>query len=337
MLDVITFGTATRDAFVKSEGFSVEEISRFTTGKGLCMPLGAKLDVEDMFFTTGGGATNTAVTFARQGLDAACVCKVGNDVSGREVIANLQNERVDTELIVMSEGEKTAYSVLILSQEGERTILVYRGVSDNILIDEVNWQPIEAKWFFLNGALPMDFVSHTIKLARITGANVAFNPSAKHIVKDLPKLKETLDSVDILITNREEASKITGISYDDEKGIFKKMDEEVKGIAVMTQGPKGLLVSDGKKLYRAGIFKEKEVADRTGAGDAFGSGFVAGLMDVDSISHVSEEKMEYAIKLGSANATSVVEHLGAKTGILTRESFETNSRWQGLDISVEDL
>ena len=82
------------------------------------------------------------------------------------------------------------------------------------------------------------------------------------------------------------------------------------------------------------------MVDRTGAGDAFGSGFVAGLMRHKEeckkglCSHLA---VEYAIRLGSANATSMVESIGAKSGILTQKEFEKDHRWQKLSIKVVRL
>jgi len=106
----------------------------------------------------------------------------------------------------------------------------------------------------------------------------------------------------------------------------------------MTDGPNGVMVSDGANIYQSGIFKDQKVVDRTGAGDAFGSGFVAGL------AHKREncekglcrtDNIEYAIRLASANATSVVEQIGAKKGILTKEEFEKDKRWENFQIKRE--
>ena len=99
-LDVITIGTATRDAFVKSKEFKRKSSSMFLSGESLCLPLGEKIDVEDIIFATGGGATNAAVTFSRQGLNSACVCKIGNYVSGKEVLQNLKKEGVATNFVI---------------------------------------------------------------------------------------------------------------------------------------------------------------------------------------------------------------------------------------------
>ena len=90
----------------------------------------------------------------------------------------------------------------------------------------------------------------------------------------------------------------------------------------MTDGPRGAWVSDGNRLYTAGIFPDKNLVSRTGAGDAFGSGFVAGL--------IQKEDIAYAIRLASANATAVTEHLGAHTGALTHTQFEKEVRWKKL-------
>jgi sugar/nucleoside kinase (ribokinase family) len=74
------------------------------------------------------------------------------------------------------------------------------------------------------------------------------------------------------------------------------------------QRPGRLLRRRAGKLYQAGSYQKVKVVDRTGAGDAFGSGFVAAL--------AKGLPIEDALTLGSANATSVVAQIGAKTGIL---------------------
>ncbi len=65
MFDVITIGTATRDAFIESKSFKIIEANDFPTKRGICVPAGSKLDIDNMYFSTGGGATNTAVGFKR--------------------------------------------------------------------------------------------------------------------------------------------------------------------------------------------------------------------------------------------------------------------------------
>lgn len=329
MFDVITIGTATRDAFLKSREFKIISTPEYASGEGLCLPAGAKIELEDIIFATGGGATNAAVTFSRQGYSTATICKIGNDVSGREVLSSLKSEGISTGFVIEDHDLKTGYSVLILSGSGERTVLVYRGASDDFKTVDINPTKLNTKWFYIAGSLPIEILNVVLNQAQNIKAKVAMNPSRNQIELGLRGLGEVLKKIDVVIMNREEGAFLTGIDFKREEKIFSVLDEYIKGIVVLTDGPKGVLVSDGKNIYKAGIYKEKILADRTGAGDAFGSGFVAGL--------IKDNNIEYAIKLASANATSVVESIGAKEGILTQNKFESDSRWEKLKIEIRKL
>lgn len=337
MFDVITIGTSSRDAFIKSPAFKTISSPDFISGEGLCLSAGAKIELDSIMFSTGGGATNAAVTFARQNYHTAAVCKIGADVSGREIIANLQAENVETGFIIQDSALKTAYSILILSASGERTVLVFRGASEHFEANDFSSIDLSARWFYLTGFLSQTVLEYILDQAKKINARVAFNPSAGQIKLGLKSLGDILKKIDVLIMNREEGSSLTDIDYKRPEDILRCLDEYVDGIVVMTNGIKGVMVSDNKTIYKAGIYPEKKIADRTGAGDAFGSGFVAGLISQQSAisnqqSASKESAIEYAIRLGSANATSVVESIGAKTGILSREDLEKDARWQKLDI-----
>jgi sugar/nucleoside kinase (ribokinase family) len=162
------------------------------------------------------------------------------------------------------------------------------------------------------------------------------------------KLHPLLSQLDVVHINREEASYLTGVKYEDYRGVFKKLDKLIDGIVAMTDGKKGVMVSDGRMIYKAGVYKEKFIADRTGAGDAFGSGFVAGLIGKGQKkgkgesgkwkgSAFSKESIIRAIELASANATSVVEHVGAQQGILTGAQFRGQGRWKHLPVKIAKL
>jgi ribokinase len=156
------------------------------------------------------------------------------------------------------------------------------------------------------------------------GILIAFNPSAAYCDNKGKLLQPFLSKIKVLFVNRDEAARITGIAPTKEKEIFAYLDELVDGICVMTDGPHSVHVSDGNRIYTAEIFADKNLVSRTGAGDAFGSGFVAGL--------IQKEDIAYAMRLASANATAVTEHLGAHKGVLTRVQFEKDARWKKLEI-----
>lgn len=91
MFDAITIGTATLDVYLMAKyGRRVKD--KF--GQALCLGLGGKHEVEDMYLTTGGGATNAAMTFARRGLWTATVAKIGDDIPGALIENDLRREKI---------------------------------------------------------------------------------------------------------------------------------------------------------------------------------------------------------------------------------------------------
>ena len=78
---------------------------------------------------------------------------------------------------------------------------------------------------------------------------------------------------------------------------------------IITDGAMGGIAGNGEETYRFGIYEDQKIKDATGAGDAFGSGFLA---------HIAAGKsFRSALIFASANSTSVVTKLGANKGILS--------------------
>ncbi|MDP2934770.1 MAG: carbohydrate kinase family protein [bacterium] len=326
MFDVVTFGSATRDLFIRSKEFKTLKNKEFITGQGICFNLGSKIYLDDMLFTTGGGGTNAAATFAKQGFKTAYIGRIGKDSGGRAIKEELKDLRV-VSFISEDNKLKTAYSIIISVSQKERTILVYNGACHYLSVKGVPFAKLKAKWFYIAGlsGKSAQVLLPIIDFAKKNKIKVVLNPGAAQLNLGLNGLKNILNTVDVLILNQEEGAKLAELPFEKEKEIFKKLDKFVRGIVVMTKGPKGVVVSDGKCVYSAGTFKEKRYVDRTGAGDAFGSGFVSGL--------IRTNKIEEAIKLGSANGTAVVEELGAKNGLLTKARFEKEPRWKKFKIT----
>ena len=353
MFDVVTIGSATRDAFFEGD-FPLVKWPKTESGKAYLFPFGEKLEAKKVFFTIGGNAANASVTFTRQGFKTACIAKTGNDVSGEEIRRRLKKEGIETKFIVYDPETPTSYSVLLLEKgpstsfdkaqdkslrTGERTILNYHGAGGNLKIDDLNLKNLSARWWYISLAGESDTMLKTLlKFAGDKDIAVAFNPSGYHIKHKRPEILSSLGKLSFLVLNEEEAALLTDIPFKNEKAVFKKLDRLMPGILAITDGRNGVTVSDGKLIYKTGIFREKKLVDRTGAGDAFGSGFVAGLMrhgvNRKNISSIKPEDISYAIKLATANATSVVEKIGATEGTLRGNEFEKSARWQNLKIDI---
>ncbi len=333
MRDVIAIGSATFDVFLETSLPKIEWDCPF--GKAAVLPLGEKMSAEGIVFTAGGNAMNAAVTFRRQKLKTAALLRVGSDEAGRSVIARMEKEGIDRKFARFVPDVPTSYSAIFL-EDGERSIVNFKGAGEMIDASDIDPKKLKARWWYVS--LPgkaYTLFPRIIRAAKECGAHIAINPTGYHISKGRDSLIKNLKGVDVLIVNEGEAAEIAGIPWEKSDAVFKKLDSLVEGIAVVTSGSDGCSVSDGRNIYKAGIFKEKNLVDRTGAGDAFGSGFIAGLIKRDwSAGKYSAEDISYAMRLASANAASVVEKIGASEGALRDWEFE-DSRFDDFNIKIK--
>src|SRR3989338_3111516 len=252
--DIISIGSATRDVFMKSEQFKIVEDKSFATGQGECFALGSKIEIKDIVFTSGGGGTNAAVTFARQGLKTSCIGAIGNDFNGKDIADELNREGVSTDYFQINKDGHTAYSVILVNESGERTILSYKGEGQNFDVKEIPFNKLGASWLFLDSlGGHYDLLETAVNWAVKNKVKLATNPGSKELAHGLDKLKMLLESSQIVIMNQEEAAGLTGIYLQNEKEIFNVMDDIVPGVFCMTKGPEGVVVSDGENIYKAGV------------------------------------------------------------------------------------
>jgi len=322
--DIISIGSATRDVLLGVEDAKNVTSQDFPSGQALCLDLGGKVEIKKIVTTSGGGGTNTAVTFARQGLTTACIGVVGNDSNGEDVIKELQREGIDTQYFSKHSDDQTAYSVILVHPGGERTILSYKGEGQHFEVSQIPFEELDTKWLFLNSlGGHFEILEKAVTWASGKGIQIATNPGTKELQHGLEKLRPLLQNCAIVSMNQEEAGQLAGIDISQEDEIFKFMDEIVGGIFVMTKGPQGVVVSDGTQRYHAGV-PDSPVVERTGAGDAFISAFVAEYMRSGDISK--------AIQLATANSSSVVTQYGAKAGIL--KAGDTGP-WPLVEVSIQ--
>ena len=261
--------------------------------------------MDGVVFSTGGGATNAAVTFARQGLHAMYMGKVGHDVAGKAIIDDLHKDGVDTSLVGYSEDYGSGYSCILLAPNGERTILSYRGASSHYEIKPHDFHDVKPEWIFLTSLEGNFELLETIfAYAKAHDIKVAMNPGKKEL-ESKGKLRKLISQLTILSMNKEEMQSL----YEGEtlEELVRAANKDVHYV-VVTDGPKGAVAADRWHIVHAGMYEDVPVIDRTGAGDAFSSGFTAMI--------AAGESIEWAVTYASANSTSVVSKIGAKDGIL---------------------
>jgi ribokinase len=300
---IITIGKATQDVFVKSSKSFKQQITKGVVYDQL--PVGQKLDLDEVTFATGGNVTNAAVTFARQGLHSRYMWCVGTDVASEAILQSLDKDGVDTHHVVQKNDYHASYSVILMLAGGERTILNYKGTKLPSNTRDLDFSVIETgDWLYLSALGDMELLEKIITRAAKHGVKVMLNPAGAEL-KEPTKLRALLEDVEILAVNKEEAQQIvSGESMEE----LVRHAQHYCPVVIVSDGPHGAYASDGKTIVEAGMYEDVPVVDRTGGGDAFGSGFLSQWALGKSL----KESMIFA----SANSTSVVTKIGAKEGIL---------------------
>tara|TARA_Y100000310_G_scaffold282789_2_gene304294 strand:- start:8032 stop:8937 length:906 start_codon:yes stop_codon:yes gene_type:complete len=293
VFDVVTFGSAVLDVFVNTD---------LREKKGhIAYPVGSKILIKDLKFDVGGGGTNTAVAFSRLGLKTGCICKIGDDEQGGEILKLLKKEKIKF-LGKPVKDQKSGYSIILDSKEKNRTILTYKGINDEIELKDI--KKFKTKWIYLASVLGKSFQTQkklAIKLKN-KGVKIAFNPS-DYLIKE-KDLFSLLEITDILILNKDEARMLV---KKNENELLKELHDLTKGIVVITDKNNPISCYDGKGLYHL-TPNMVRVVERTGAGDAFASGFVAG-----QIAGLSIDK---SLRLGLEESENVIRYFGAKNNLI---------------------
>ena len=173
-------------------------------------------------------------------------------------------------------------------------------------IEEKN--KISAKWMYCSSMMGTSFntLKKLVALARKKGIKVAFNPSSYLAKKGIGYIKGIVSNTNLLVMNREEANYLAKTM--EMRKAAKRLKSHGPGIVVITDGNNKAVAYDGRKHYSIKPHNLK-VVEATGAGDAFASTFLAGL--------IRKNDINFALRLGLANAESVITHFGAKCRLLT--------------------
>lgn len=306
MARIVSLGSALQDIYLIDHDDLVPTQIGDTAIFGKVL-MGSKVDIDKISYEVGGGGVNSAITFARHGHEVVFMGNIARDPAGAAVIKTLARESIDDSYVNFLERKTTGTSVVLLDDNsGERTILTCRGASEQFgNFNENDLELIQPDWLYattLRG--DMDTLERFFKKAHELGVKVMFNPGVKELER-VDVLTGLLKYVDILNVNKEEAAQIVpGVTLTE---LLYHLQGYV-GVAIITDGAMGGIAGDGAEVYRFGVYEDKKVKDATGAGDAFGSGFLAAM--------AAGKPLKSSLVFASANSTSVVSRLGANRGIL---------------------
>lgn len=333
MTDIITIGSATMDVFVECDDANIVSTStKCTKAEFMCFPYGSKVEVTKFTSNTGGGGVNTALNFANLGLKTSVICKIGDDIYSRGVLEVLNKSKLDLSNIIQDSEVSTGFSIILLSFQGDRTVLAQRGANATLKKSEVNFDAIkQAKFLYI---APLSGESNKIlttitEFAQQNGVKVCFNAGTTALKRGFEYIKKVIDTAEVVVMNKEEASMCTKIEvrpdtktnhysneliHPDIKAMLEKLRISQEQTVVITDGREGAYAYDGKTFYFCPNFPA-QVVSTLGAGDAFASTFCAAL-------ERTNQDVGKSLMYAAVNSGSVVSNFGASEGFLTFDEIE---------------
>jgi sugar/nucleoside kinase (ribokinase family) len=238
-------------------------------------------------FRAGGSAANVARAFAGLGGEASFVGSVGDDGWGRRLVGVLRAEGVRAR-VVRVPGVATARLLALVDRSGERTFVTERGAADRLAVADVQgaWLRgaavlhVSAYSLFVEPAASAAL--HAADLAHAAGALVSVDLASRAPLLAYGRAAswERIASLrpDVLFANRGEAVALAGPGRERaarrlaELAPLVVIKDGAVGCAVVWRDPAGGVAD--LEVAASPI----DVADSTGAGDAFAAGFLLALV-----------------------------------------------------------
>jgi sugar/nucleoside kinase (ribokinase family) len=320
---IITLGGATEDIIIyPQEAKVLDNKGDLLRRKLLAFEYGAKIFVDEMLSSFGGGAANTAVSFSKLGFSSAIITALGKDERAKKIKMNLKDNGVNINYIVNSFNNLSPHTFLIIGPKDEHVAFVYRGSKADLRLNNKTLKAIEtADWLYITSLSEpwKNMLSQALNVAK----KVAWNPGSEQLKVGAGVLKKYFKKTKVLCLNKDEAIELVlsdkryknkNNSFFTNNNLLKTIKEMGPEIVVITLGKEGSCAYDGKKIYKQKIIKEQKRVDTTGVGDAHNSAFVYGL-------ELYNGNIQKALFLGARNSASVISDQGAQNGLLNKKDI----------------
>ncbi|MDP3917581.1 MAG: carbohydrate kinase family protein [Candidatus Woesebacteria bacterium] len=326
--DLLSIGDANLDAFiVPSESETLCDID--TKKCFIAFSYADKIPVKNLEFAVGGNSANNAVGVKRLGVNVGSVLTLGDDSTGIQIIEKLKKENIDLTYVIQQPSTLSNFNVVV-SYTGERTIFTYHAPRSY----EFPVQLPKVPWVYLTsmGESYRPFYNHITEwLVKNPETKLAFNPGSWQLRGGTKEIGNVFKLSYIVFVNKQEAEKLTG--HEAKSEVTKELLMALSGlgpkISVITDGGNGAYVFDGHRFLHCGVLP-MDAYERTGAGDAFGSGFLSAI--------IKGKILEDALIWGTVNSASVIGYTGAQKGLLKEEDIDTwVERFKSSGVKVEEM
>ncbi len=308
-MDFIAIGDTVIDAFIRISAGHIQETAH---GRELCIPYGMKVPFDDVFILPAvGNSANASVAASRLGLSSALLTSLGKDAHGDECLAQLKKENISTDYIRQEEGKKTNYHY-VLWKDDDRTILIKHEQFTPVIPDIGS-----PKWLYLSslGGHTLPFHHELIEYVKNhPETKLAFQPGTFQLGFGV-ELAELYKITDVVCMNKEEAEQLLNLEGVSVQELMDGLEKMGPKVVIVTDGPHGAYMKYDNTYFSMPLYPDiAPPLERTGAGDAFFSTFIAYL--------AKGYDAPYAMRRAPINSMNVVQHVGAQEGLLTEVALE---------------
>jgi ribokinase len=307
--DFVAIGDTVIDAFIKLSTGHIQETAH---GRELCIPYGMKVPFDEVYILPAvGNSANASVSAARLGLRSALITSLGNDSYGNDCLTRLSQEKVATDFIRREDGKKTNYHYVLWFND-DRTILIKHEQFTPVIPEIGN-----PKWLYLTslGGHTLPFHYELIDFVKShPEVKLAFQPGTFQLGFGA-EILELYKNTSVVCMNKEEAEGLLVSEGAEMKDLLDGLEKLGPKTVIITDGPQGEYMKYDNTYFNMPVYPDiAPPYERTGAGDAFFSTFVAYL--------AKGYDAAYAIKRAPINSMNVVQHVGAQEGLLTEAEIE---------------
>ncbi len=268
---------------------------------------GTKIDAVDFHQQGGGPVPSAMIGLARLGCSTAMIAAVGGDPFGELGIKELKDNNVDHTHMIIKKDKASALATGWIErgeEGGRRTMVLARDIAVEPSDLDTDSYPIP-RAVHLDGR-DLEACLRLAEWAKEQGALISFDiGSMRNDVSPIFPL------VDHLVVAHDYA-----FGFTKERSIERAIDalaEHCNGTIVITEGIKGSTGREGGELVRQRAYKVDSV-DTTGAGDAFHTGYIYGLLH--------DMNLQERLRFGAAVAALKCTKPGARTGLPTLSEVE---------------
>lgn len=250
MSEVIVLGDVTIDIVARLESYP---------------PLGGDVQPLETIANLGGTSLNTAVMLVRLGVETALVARVGRDLFGDHIVAQMEREGLSNRWIERDPAVLTGLVYVAVTPGGQRTLFGGAGANRNLDASLLSTEEIErSRWLHITSYnvladCSLDATLRTLHLARGAGVPVSLDIGQAPMRLAPELVAKVAAGADVLFPS-------------DDRG-----ETAHQGRTVLRKlGAAGCTLTTGDVRVAVPAFPVSDVVDTTGAGDAFDAGFIAG-------------------------------------------------------------